>query len=438
MADPLPSLYAPCACCGGFDFAAEDSDSKAITKRIERLATLARQQGAAPTFDPLLLHLTASNLKGQMQEGYGSKSHKIAYNTPDFEMLRHLEQNVYSFSAAKNYQQLKDMTFALMDGEQIRPLADYKRRIADMNIKYNDRWLATERNTAVAGGQMASRWVNFESNKDDMPMLQYSTVGDGKVRDTHKALDGIIKPIDDAFWSTYYPPNGWNCRCDVIQLADTDIIPTKDEGIAQVIDPMFETNMAKAGLIFPKGHPYFDGVPKAELRKAMAYLPPENSYMTVTGVGGNKIDLHLLHGNEETLKNLAVADDLIKLGYRDIKLLPDLHMKEAALKSKFYPKGYKPYDVAKNADAWIKSKSGKNMVCDFKTLTSERSFANHIAMASKQADYAIIKFIAPRTKRGVYSMQNTINKEFANNKHLQGVIVIDHDGSIALESYRSK
>ena len=78
---------------------------------------------------------------------------------------------------------------------------------------------------------------------------------------------------------------------------------------------MFRTNLAKAGIIFPKGHPYFKGVPKAELRKAISYLPPKNSYHTVKGIRGDKINVHILHNAEETRRNLVVADDLIKAGF---------------------------------------------------------------------------------------------------------------------------
>ena len=53
-------------------------------------------------------------------------------------------------------------------------------------------------------------------------MLQYVTAGDEKVRDDHAILDGVVADINDPFWNTYYPPNDWNCRCDVIQLSNPD------------------------------------------------------------------------------------------------------------------------------------------------------------------------------------------------------------------------
>lgn len=48
--------------------------------------------------------------------------------------------------------------------------------------------------------------------------LQYRTQKDDKVRPEHAALDGVTLPPSDPFWAEFYPPNGWNCRCTVVQV----------------------------------------------------------------------------------------------------------------------------------------------------------------------------------------------------------------------------
>jgi len=50
-------------------------------------------------------------------------------------------------------------------------------------------------------------------NQDNRPFLEYIAIQDSATRPTHMALHGTIKPIDSAFWKTYYPPNGYRCRC---------------------------------------------------------------------------------------------------------------------------------------------------------------------------------------------------------------------------------
>lgn len=50
---------------------------------------------------------------------------------------------------------------------------------------------------------------------------KYVTVGDDRVRDEHAILDGTTLPKDDPFWDRFTPPNGWNCRCQIIPIFET-------------------------------------------------------------------------------------------------------------------------------------------------------------------------------------------------------------------------
>jgi len=43
------------------------------------------------------------------------------------------------------------------------------------------------------------------------------------VRHTHREMQGIIRPIDDPYWLTHWPPNGINCRCHVQLLTERDL-----------------------------------------------------------------------------------------------------------------------------------------------------------------------------------------------------------------------
>lgn len=69
--------------------------------------------------------------------------------------------------------------------------------------------------TAYAAGN----WQQIQDTKADAPYLMYDAVDDNATRDEHRAWDGTVLPVDDPWWSTHMPPNGWNCRCSVVQLS---------------------------------------------------------------------------------------------------------------------------------------------------------------------------------------------------------------------------
>lgn len=73
--------------------------------------------------------------------------------------------------------------------------------------------------------------------------FEYVTVGDERVRPTHAALDGLRRPKDDPVWRRIFPPNGYNCRCDALEIyhdepvAEATELPSVTEA-----DPGFNFN----------------------------------------------------------------------------------------------------------------------------------------------------------------------------------------------------
>ena len=56
-----------------------------------------------------------------------------------------------------------------------------------------------------------------------MPYLRYVSVRDGRTRPEHAAWHGTVLPVRHPFWRTHHPPNGWHCRCTVVQLSENDL-----------------------------------------------------------------------------------------------------------------------------------------------------------------------------------------------------------------------
>lgn len=75
------------------------------------------------------------------------------------------------------------------------------------------RRLKTIYHANVQSAYMAGRWKQFQENSADRPYLQYVAIMDSRTRPAHAALDGKVFRIDDPFWDSFSPPNGWGCRC---------------------------------------------------------------------------------------------------------------------------------------------------------------------------------------------------------------------------------
>jgi SPP1 gp7 family putative phage head morphogenesis protein len=193
-----------------------------------------------------------------VEKGYGLQMKNVDYDTPDHVMLAKLEKDTYYFSAAKNYWNVKELNYALIDDDgKVKSFSKFKEAAAAINEKYNVNYLKAEYNHAIASSTMARQWEDIKKASGSHPFLKYVTAGDANVRPEHAAMRGVIRRWDDAFWNTHYPPNGWLCRCDVEPMTDSakatpaDKLPSTDG-----IPTLFQTNTAKDGIVYPKNHPY--------------------------------------------------------------------------------------------------------------------------------------------------------------------------------------
>ena len=84
------------------------------------------------------------------------------------------------------------------------------------------------------------------------------------MRPEHAALNGVTLPMSDKFWKTYYPPNGWNCRCTVVQVLKDrhkatdpeEAMSRGAEALAKDKKGMFNFNSGIEQRTFPAYNPY--------------------------------------------------------------------------------------------------------------------------------------------------------------------------------------
>ena len=83
--------------------------------------------------------------------------------------------------------------------------------------------LKTIYRTNMQTSYMAGRYQTQIENADNHPYWEYVAVLDSRTRPEHAQLNGLIYRYDDPFWSAFYPPNGWGCRCRVRALSKNQV-----------------------------------------------------------------------------------------------------------------------------------------------------------------------------------------------------------------------
>lgn len=134
---------------------------------------------------------------------------------------------------------------ALENGET---LAQFKGRIGDI-IKEQG-WTGQKAwrvenifRTNVQSAYMAGRYQQMKRVAKTRPYWKYSAVRDRRTRPEHSALHDLVYPHDHPFWSQFYPPNGFACRCTVTTLSARQVksrgvdVQSKMPGTMRVVDP---------------------------------------------------------------------------------------------------------------------------------------------------------------------------------------------------------
>lgn len=103
-------------------------------------------------------------------------------------------------------------------------LQEFKKAVAAEGIKLSPHHLENIFRTNIQSAYMHGLWTQLQENKAKRPYLRYSSLTDSRVRPSHLALNNIIRHIDDSFWYSYYPPNGYMCRCGVDALTEKQAV----------------------------------------------------------------------------------------------------------------------------------------------------------------------------------------------------------------------
>ncbi len=179
-------------------------------------------------------------------------------------MRRRLHRSDFIFSGIKTFHELNEAFPSLIDENGDRKSFErFLNDVRSIDQTYNENYLRAEYNFVTVSAEMAAKWEGFMQDGDRYN-LQYRTQKDDKVRPEHAALDGVTLPPSDPFWTEFYPPNGWNCRCTVVQVrkskypatSHADAMRLGDEALQRDSKGIFRFNPGLEQKTVPDYNPY--------------------------------------------------------------------------------------------------------------------------------------------------------------------------------------
>lgn len=205
-------------------------------------------------------------------------------------MRQSLEKSDYVFSGIKTFHELNEAIPSLIDENGNRKTFEqFLNDVRSIDEKYNRNYLRAEYNYCQQSANMASKWEQFQKDYEeygDRYYLQYRTAGDDHVRPAHAALNRITLPVPHPFWKRYFPPNGWNCRCTVVQVRASRYPVTPDSEVEHLIsqndsdnpkEAMFHVNPGMEKKTFPDYNAYTirrcQECPVAKGKVNLAFIP---------------------------------------------------------------------------------------------------------------------------------------------------------------------
>ena len=331
---------------------AKDQQDKIRTRLSEAfsglMSALFRQKGA--TLD---INILASDEAQKFISTHADILDQAFQKVPMTEaMRRRLTRSDYIFSGLKTFHELNEAFPSLLDENGNRKsFEQFYNDVQKIDKTYNQNYLHAEYNFVHASAEMAAKWEQFTQDGDRYN-LQYRTAGDDKVRPEHAALDGVTLPMSDPFWETYYPPNGWNCRCTVVQVRKSKYATTpRDEAMARGEEALqsdtkgiFRFNPGKQQKAVPDYNPYtIKRCRDCDIAKGKTNLAfvPENQLCEACRLvrqcenqrfrtkaqypNGGKVQVHQLvnPADSDYDKLVQVADFFAKHG-KDVKMTPKM------------------------------------------------------------------------------------------------------------------
>lgn len=164
-------------------------------------------------FDDATFRNTISQLSDALAKGLGAGQYE--YGHPDNMARNMMDININRFGFDKTVAQMLELNQAFKETKDFR---EFKKRATGILQQYNVNYLKTEWGTANMVATNARAWNEQIAQQNLYPYLMYRTSGADTVCPICSPLDGKIFNLKESSWRGIYPPNHWNCECEMIQL----------------------------------------------------------------------------------------------------------------------------------------------------------------------------------------------------------------------------
>ncbi len=362
------------------------------------------------------------------------KAFDLGYNSDsefyDADLAQSLKNDIAKFSAFKETSFRAQLESALTEDGKVVSWSDFKKKAAELNVEYNQRWLKTEYHHTVATANSVEQWKSFEADADLYPNLKYNAVNDARTREKHRELDGLILPINHVFWKTHNVPLDWGCRC---KLEQTDEEPTKTVPDI-LVKGVFKDNAALSGKVFGE-MPYASAMSNEQIKESKTNATKfannkvlqkdrKEQFKTILETKKGIVREHLLikKGNDYN-DILTAAKEFAKKG-KTAELMPEINQKERTIRNVVFPN---LSSKTSNPDLRI----GK-IFYDIKRPKAIKNIVGNANGASKQGAIAIISDSQLDKPLTDLIIKERVKDIFKNENYLFNEVGFLRDGKLLL------
>jgi|Deesub1362A_J573_1020465.scaffolds.fasta_scaffold00533_20 SPP1 gp7 family putative phage head morphogenesis protein len=173
---------------------------------------------------------------------------------PEFfkELEAELKPKFFSISRVEVFDTITEIHSRLLSSlEEGKTFRDFKNEIDEIMLRtgrdpLNPFHLETVFKTNIQQAYGAGLWeqITDPETKHMIAYLRYSAILDERTRPSHAQMHGYTAPPDDPIWKTWFPPNGFNCRCTVETITKWEAEQYKIEPTRDITPPYLEGDFA--------------------------------------------------------------------------------------------------------------------------------------------------------------------------------------------------